>query len=445
MSEIQDWQDAHTRAKELFKSRQYKGATFYFINSLAKSPGNMTIINDYFSAVFEITEENQNSEKNAEALDQLDWLESFLHEQVPYVPTNSIPDLLELASKVENKKTLISKTTDNDTDPIEENMIEEFKRFKNGTLAEDIPDSSFEIEKRIEDFANLREYAVSVDVEGTESEAINRIDQSIERLRLVLQFDALIAEMEGLINTYYELQSNPTDAAYCLQLCEASIRQLVVLKNQFPLDKDRHAKVDQLLDTLKSESVTIAEESQKEHSEETWSEFTERIAGDWLAVHDWANSHNKNSNKADRDCQRQIDNIKGIIQELNKAMIQLSCNETLKKASKRLMELNRLLEDATIEQHQKYNIWAMNNIQSAYMNCFGKGKEDIGKIMVAKLAQIDVRILTWEAHRCYMEVFDYFFNKLKGPKKEDAFNKKDNKLKVIKDMFGKGKKELTAF
>ncbi|ODS34384.1 MAG: hypothetical protein SCARUB_00515 [Candidatus Scalindua rubra] len=126
-------------------------------------------------------------------------------------------------------------------------------------------------------------------------------------------------------------------------------------------------------------------------------------------------------------------------------MIRLSYNETLKKASKRLVELNYLLEEAAIRQQEKYNGWAMDNIQSAYKNCLGEGKEEIGKIMVTRLAQIDVRILTWEAHRCYMEVFDYFFNKLKGPKKEDDFHKEGKKLKIIKDMFEKKKKELTEF
>jgi hypothetical protein len=62
-------------------------------------------------------------------------------------------------------------------------------------------------------------------------------------------------------------------------------------------------------------------------------------------------------------------------------------------------------------------------------------EEEIADVLVEYLAEIDQRYLTSEVGRCYSEVFNTLYGKLKKAKGEGDFDEKGRKLNALKRMY----------
>ena len=104
MNNSESWKKSYAKAKEFIEKQQWKDSTYYLINALARMPGHIEMINDYVFIIREIVKKYQQNSELAEALQQLEWLEVFLHERIAYVEPEDLDSLLGLLTSIERQK-----------------------------------------------------------------------------------------------------------------------------------------------------------------------------------------------------------------------------------------------------------------------------------------------------------------------------------------------------
>lgn len=429
-----NWKKAYKIANDLSEQNKYKEASYYFINALAKAPGEIQIIKNYADTLFKLVTVSHCQGDIEEAFRQFEWLEMFLMDRLTFVRTEDVPQIIDLASNYAKNKTSLFPTPEDFADPEEKRLEEKLNQYKNNKLAENT---------KLEEFEELREYLDTIEYEDEEG-LLEQLDLKINIKRNDQQARKLLEEGKALMSLSKELNSS-SEKAYCLQICENIIRQLVVQKTL--LNDQIKIEIDKLLKDLSEASKNIVDKSREEESKIIWDKFENDNNDNLRLIRTWSFPESLRSSL----CQGQLDRIQKVILNIQKTVSQLTHNDYSDKASELIEQLSKFEEKANISQQKSYNEWAISNLKSAmqkgteYVKTVKDDKAGIGETLIKYLAKIEPRFLTQEVQRIYSEVFEYLFNKLKKPKDEEDFEDNVRKLKVLKDMYDIPKKQLKDY
>ncbi len=449
-----DPEEAFAKAIEYREQGNFEASECYFTNALAQSPGKLSFIRGYVETI----QRTARIVDAAEGVQRLQWLESFLRERVSHVATDDVPMILELVKTIVADRKLLSPELPTVLDEEEQLLAKKLRTWKEGQANDSVPERLQDIDAGLADLDHLRQYAVSVGESG-DSSAVGKLDQTIGRFRTAQQFELLLEEASGLLDRATR-QEDSLACSYHLQMSETAIRQLVLLTDRVE-GNTRHDKVDKLLARFRSENEALA----RRESEAVWAAFNAETNVEQQKARLWNEPNSKPFSPSGSDqealecvCQQQLDRIRAIAERLQTNLPKLVHEDRSKQAMALLAELNTLAAAASVAQQQRYNVWALGCIQA----CLHEGhkyisftdhlgistfndEKALGKVMVEKFGPVDIRLLTTEVQRCYHEVFEHLFAKLKSPSKDDDFQIEGSKLTVLNQMFNSKKKELSDF
>ena len=445
MDQAQSAQSALAQARELSSAGRHREAVYYYTNALTHAPGDVDIVQAYASAVLDAIEVSVSAEEGGyEASQQLEWLEAFLVDQTAHVPSEHIPSLVERISEVQQRRAELAKAIPADVDPEVDELARKLRKLADGKMKFTVPKMLESLREQTEALTELRQYATADGGLSDQDKEVVKLDEHLQTLATTTRYELLRQEIEALLGLARKEKS--TDgAAYCLQLCESNVRELVVLAHR--VDKTRRGAAATLVADLRKVSDEMSERSHKETSEAAWKEIEGAIEGDLKKATAWKPPKRGVASKA---CQLQLERLDVINRRLGAGYGGLPHPQFSKKAEKLMEKIQSLAAKASLEQQKAYNAWAMKQIREG----FEKGEdetgilgdeEELGVLMVKHLGPVDSRFLTSDVQRCYTEVFEYLFQELKGPKNKEDFKTKGRKLKVLSDLFDKAKKDIKDF
>ncbi len=438
-------QIALTQARTLSSNGRHREAVYYFTNALTHAPGDVEIVKAYASAVMDSIEVAASATGGGyEVTQQLDWIEAFLIDQTAHVPSEYIPSLVKRITKVQQRRAELAKAITVQIDPEVEELTCQLRELVDGKMTLTIPTTIEALREQTDKLTDLRQYATADGGMSDMDEAVVRIDEHLQVIANTMRFELLRQEIDALLDLARKEES--TDgAAYCLQLCESNVRELVVLAHR--IEDSRRGTAATIVANLRKISDKISDRSRMETSKMTWEGIEGATNEDFAKAKNWKPP---NHYRPFGMCQKQLERLEITNRQIRAGFNGLTHPDYIKKAEKLMETIQSLAVKASIEQQKIYNVWAMSQIRDG----FEKGNDKIGvlgdekklgELMVEYFGSIDIRYLTSDVQRCYTEVFEYLFKDLKGPKNKEDFKTKGRKLKVLSDLFDKRKKDIKDF
>ena len=133
--------------------------------------------------------------------------------------------------------------------------------------------------------------------------------------------------------------------------------------------------------------------------------------------------------------------LEKLIQELDRTLSKMRQPSNRDAVRSELEAVSNAHEGISQRRQQVYNQFAMARLKSGFAKAQEDGvglwddKEEIANVLVDYLAELDQRYLTSEVGRCYSEVFETLYSKLKKAKGEDDFDEEGRKLNALKRMY----------
>lgn len=440
-----DWRPSYDRARTLMTDRRLDLAGYYLLHALARAPGEMMVIRAVADCARDDAQALAQTQRIDEALRRLDWADGFLLERLPFVALTEVDVLLEISAVVRRERVRFAHAADaeGEVSPEEEaprEVMEELRGLRSDGLDTTLPEGTPALEERLARVTALKDHIAAADVPCTETQR-RGLDTLLGKLQTALSFETLIEEAQQHVALAKE--HVPAMAAYLLQHAESAVRQLILFESRLN-DKSR-SRLAQLIDELRAVSAASVERVSEEESRAAWNAFELASSKQLAEVKQWRASGMR------RDCEDQIARIRAFMRRMQEVLPKLTHTGVARDAAQRLDRLNEQLHDTAMLQQRRYNEWAMEAIETGYkhsrqhVGVVTDDEKKIANVLVSNLGPVDPRLLTNEVHRCYSEVFEDMFKKLKGPSDEKDFEKDGSKLRVLKDVFEMQKRALSDF
>jgi len=421
-------QVALAEALRLLREGNVERAGYFFLKAAECSTNDVEVLEGFVRPLLATAKDARGTGSAPSWLGHLGWLETFVRERAPFVGVSEIGRVLDLADDVGTER----HQSEAQTDKVPTDVAEQLNRLKEGHLEGTVPAEAGALLARID----LVDQALTVALadKAIPAEKLDQLRRYQTTLRANAEADQAIQQIEALFDLAkheHSLQGK----AYCLQLCETPIRNLVVLRPT--LKESRSARLDDLLKELADRSEKLAGETRATESERAWEAFQNHTVGARREMDDWSPPSVPAPN---RHCKVQLERIAEVQKSLHMALPRLTHPDFANRAMIQTEELANLHVAASRAQHQAYNRWALQRIRSAYDECFGtlgtfvNDKPEMSKKLGKLLGAIDLRFATGEVQRCYSEVLEYYLSKLKGPGKKDSFDVEGSKLEALKQM-----------
>ena len=420
---------AHRRANELVAEGRFSEADPWFLNALARQPGDLALIRDFVSAVSSAASAH-GAERPQAARQQLEWLADFLSQRVIHVAPDDLDELLELRSQIQTSTQVAPERSSGGATRAAEKERDQLVARHKSRLPESLE--------------TLRKLAGKL-------EALPRSpssDEILERVAAATAFEELQARAKAQFEVAEKPNRDPVDAAYILQGVESLLREAYSLVAQ--LDEKRTKKLASLRVELERASRAAAERQAAAESKEAWDDWSREHKKTLASVSSW-NPPEKGAPKGRCQSQlRRLQDVAGSLQELLSGRLKGGPAE--RSATKELEAVGSQMRRAAEAQQRLYNRWAMGRVEETfrigcgYLGVVSDDKEDLENLIVKQLGPVDQRLLSPEVQRCYAEVFEYLFSKLAAPKKDAAgFKKKGSKLRLLKRMSESEKTSMDKF
>jgi tetratricopeptide (TPR) repeat protein len=407
-------------AKQLTDSGNLNDATFYFANALGKDPGNLELIEGYSDLIRKIAESHIRAKRVSEAADQLNLLESFIRARIPLVESQNVQTLLNVLSEVDKQKSsALASLRKSDGETNEEPAVDKLslkiiKDLKERKLDLSIPKETVEIHKKITELEGAVDYPSppqQSDLALTDSD-IKTLQETISRLKVADAAGQLIDEARSWINLS-DKEQDTTTAAYYLQLCENSVRQLLTVRDR--LEPFHQKEQEELLKSLRTASENVSWRNSVEILDKFYKSKYSQFVESQSKVMPWGTAK-----APDGECQREINKLTEVLGEFGKVLPKISDEKVLEGAREKLPGIGKRLDYLKTEQQRRYCLWALDLIKATsgeaerHIGTVTDDKDDIAKTMVKHMKEIDQRFLTFEVGRSYGDVFERLYGKLKN-------------------------------
>jgi hypothetical protein len=458
-----DWRESFVKAQEAKKDETKRTlATYYYLNALAKDPGNLEILSAYADYQKGIADNHQEQKNFVDAYDVLQSLESFLRVQVQFLPSEAVESFLkDTIDKISEEKAAVAKleapepqSKVNVTEK-EKGLRDKYELLKAGNLKLEVPSDVAEVEKTLKEREELLELARSINENADSSPHVQRLEGNISTLRgsalvqrSLEQTQRWMDKAKGLVENRKDLDA----AAYYLQNSENSLRQLLGFEESVLLPHE--TRIQGLLVRLKDQSRELAAETRNNEAQKPWAEF-ESQANSVLNLS--TITANDNPPEPDKICQTKLDALNGLLQGFQQVLPTINGTKYEVEAKNKISEITGRMEELSANQQKRYTRWAMSEINV----CLKKGndarsasleekrirtnKVAVGKAIIDHLGKIDPSLLPLEASRSYSEVYEALFQALAAPESEKDFDEPGFKLNVLSEVLKKPKYKLRDF
>ena len=442
MSDSQSVNKILEYSRSCTEQSNYERGIFWILNGLGHYPGNMSLLMEAKNIITSLTEILIQRDNNEEAEQRLAWLGRVFQEQVSKVTSEDLLQLLDWMDEL-NEQIIALNTIEPPDAQIQPEEIEDQARLLLEEVEEadltfsTIPSEIKELEDEFEKMGELVDRIEAFELNPKKVETLPRIKNYMVALRTAKQYKDVHAEVEKVFQ-YIENSLKKPEAVYLIQHVDGMLRQLVLLASS--LDEEWQEETTNLLDRLRKLDAEREKETVTSERDQLLKHFVSKI--------------NKNISQIYRSStkkQEKLKKIESLMKEIQDFRTQNPWCLTEEKSMKLEKSIQQNVQKITKEQHQLYNQWAIRAIKSALEE--GKSekgivldnKAAIADAMIKHLGEVDTRFLTMEVNRMYSEVFEYLYKTLKGPKNSQDFEDNSKKLGVLKKMYDKPCRDLTAF
>ena len=335
------------------------------------------------------------------------------------------------------------------------------------------------VKKHLEKLSDLR------DNERLTEEVGRKVDQRISLLQNHITVVKICEQAKtNLAQTSKLLEQ--TDKAplvpYSLQQAENLLREATGLADSLASDGEVQTRDRETITILLDDIRKKSQDASKAISEKEWTKFLIDKKVDALlesARKIDCNCLDRQDNKSIQigrevkgECQKKIEELKGLIQGFEDIMPKLVHPEVAKKAKDKLTDIASLLDRLSMQQQKCYASWALLAAESCLAESdkylsnvpYRTKTKDIELCIIKYLGEIDVRYLPADVQRSYSEVYEYLFSKLDSPTSGEATAKSDpasvgsgkvsvarafadpgNKLHLLKELSTRPKRSLSYY
>jgi len=453
---MQDHPHEHPEDTGLYESEVENGrreALFRLRNRLSRQPGDLKVIEEYVQLILESAEEEA-----TDRLETYDRLEGFLFERAGDVSPDEVDDLLDMVSSLDERREEVLRESESDVQKsgTDEEVAQAYEEWEREGVDNTVPKDPKEARRKLSLCKEVRSFA-----ERREETELEELGDLISRLQSAVQVDELLEIAEDKVSTAKE-EGGTAEAPYLLQSVEKTVQQLMARRNE--LDDFRVSRIEEVTSSLEEASASVNRERRENEDrrqlKEFWDTYGEEIEeleawdvfGEWhrfRPIEETVQDGNGGSSlhiaktkkepRLESPFTTKMHQLEEMLQSLNQLGGNMSTNAGLERVERRLDSLSEKLEVTQKRRKQTYNEFAMARIRK----CFSKAedatgawndKEKIADQLVEYLSEVDQRYLTSEVGRCYSEVFEHLYGKLKRAKSEDDFGEEGRKLNVLKRM-----------
>jgi len=292
---------------------------------------------------------------------------------------------------------------------------------------------------------------------------LDELGSLIDRLQAASQADESLRRAEQMIETAEE-ESNHSKATYILQSAEQAVQQLVTSRRD--LGAVRRERIQEMIRELENVSDTLAKVQRSEQDRRRWESFLEEHEEALEEFESWdpkqskywfkdvtgtvskrddegstlSHAKTKREPGGDTHLTEKITELEDLIQILSRVADEIRSPSGQEVIEDKIGGLSETLEAARLKRQQVYNEFALARIRKSFseakeaMGWTYNSKQGIADAMVDYLAEVNQKCLTSEVGRCYSEVFEHLYGKLKKAKSEEDFEEEGRKLNVLKRM-----------
>lgn len=425
--------------------KQHRKKVYRLSNRIAHAPDDVEAIREYV----ELRLPDPGTTESSDVLDVCDQLDAFLAQRAQEVGPSNLNVLLELGDQLDAHRAaavrkIESRTQTSAVDDVVEEAVE---TWRSEGLDGTIPTDPEEARSALDRCLDVQAY-----VRSRKEKPINGLSEHIDELRAAIETDSSLERGRSIIDAALQ-ESSGTEAAYILQTSEQVVRQLLPVRSQ--VGTVRAEQIGQLVRRLEDASEKISQRERNQHDQETWKKFLQEH-GETLED---AKSLNpvKLGSQFDNHDERfgsevpavpnkpvltaWIKKLETLIQELDRTLSHMREPSNRDAVRNELEAVSNAHEGISQRRQQVYNQFAMARLKSGFAKAQEDGvglwddKEEIANVLVDHLAELDQRYLTSEVARCYSEVFETLYGKLKKAKGKDDFDEEGRKLNALKRMY----------
>ncbi|GHT47060.1 hypothetical protein FACS189454_09110 [Planctomycetales bacterium] len=420
------WQIAYNKGIELANAGNFAEASYYFSNALGTSPGNFTVIDAYTKTMLELAKGDASV---------LLIIEGFLSSQIPLVDVDEVEKVLTILKDVRRKIDTAGQPNETNNPQLDTLLTE----IENGQYKISADAGVESLQESLENLNDLQDYITN---RNTDKETVTKIDELINQAQGLLQYQILNTLLKSRKMSIQEsVKTSTAVSEYQLQESEQILREMIALRIPSLTEK-----INNEIQVLRDLAKQITEAK----SMELWNETRSKLEN--LKEQRVTIGKSKNSN---RICQQQLEVLQQEAALLQNTILSLT-GKGLDEAIAWREQLAQTATQLSNEQSEKYNNWALHNIQSCLNECHQgvgwlangqEGRKKISSSLIQYLGPIDRRFLTAEVSRAYDEVLNKYMapNQLNPVKDETSIDEKGNILYTLKEMYGKPKKQLSDF
>ena len=462
---------SHSRAVDLARAGDLKGADPWFLNAIARNPGDLAVLRDFADCVVAAADAQSQLTGTDSARAQLGWLVSFLNERVAAVEPDDMEELLGLIEKVRTLRdtsalagppsspawitegfALLLKEPHRLTVPaIEVRQSRKGKKKDDSPLGRLLARAATDIglnavprqgPDRLRWLAALQGLASAAGREDAASavgEALSGHEMAAAADELAAAVEAELGRQEGL-----PLELRP----YVLQTLDSKVRDLVGVSIDSTGDRVERAR--ELVKRAEEAVEATRLERAKVDAQAAWSDVTKGHGRKIKEIERWKKPK---STMPLRTCQKRLDALQEIASAVSNATRGIDRHLLPGEATAFLAKLDERFADWSRAQHDLYNLWATERIRTALRR--GKAhrgkvgltadEEELAAILVEDLGPVDRGLLRVEVDRAYAEVFEYLFERLDKVKGADDFDNPKTKLSTLQRLAECERHDLTKF
>jgi len=444
------------------ESKEERKVLFRLVNDIRQNPDDTDALKEYVELALPTVEDTEPSE----VLEACDQVEAFLMERAGEVSPENLDEVLQIADSLDEKREAALRKAESPTEEPEadKEVIQKLNQWREDGLDQSIPENQDDIQKKLRLCRNVRSL-----ISSREDAPLEGLEPLINRLQAVSETDELLAEAASMLDTVENME-NATEAAYVLQSVEQGVRQLVM--KQFEVPDGRSEQIESLTRRLERTSDAISKRQRRAEDQRLWNDFLEEHEKALSEALGWSQDDRSDvfktvkkkfgfENGSQEDgvwlgkepngfYTERLEKIEDLLDRINRMAAQLQGESILEEVQCKMNQLEDQYEDIQKCRSQAYNEFALSRLKKTFS--FGQEKSGmmtnrkaIASAMATLMGEIDRRLLTAEVERCYSEVFENLYEKLKKAKGEDDFEEEGRKLNVLKRMYEQETVQPVAF
>lgn len=423
-----------TRAKEALSKNELQTSGLYFGSALKQAQGDLTVLSQYYQSMQDYAMRlGKTDTENAIRL--LSEMDGFLRTQAVYLSKpQDLESLQKTFTELTKHKQELTTVLANRTTQQKQQLL-----TASDALLANKPDtiSVSDLEKVL---AGLRDLNIEL-LSAEDKTSVQKKVAALEQLNAAMETEAskkrtsmamneLLGRASAFIEKALKEPAKSNFTLYYINAADALLKQTVLVESEIN-DDAKKAEVVKLSERLEQAKLDISEKQSKL----VWDKVEEQA--------DKFEAFNEKYKKTPKQFKEQngIDELNKLYVVLTENMGQLTSETYLRKAKDMLQKVNKVSVQWQESQRKAYDTYTMQQITTFYqsanarLSITGDDKDGLFYDMLAYLAPIDTRLLSFSVSTAYQEVFGKFYAKFSD----------NQKIQISSRVLLEDKKKLSDF